>query len=114
MMKNFLKVKFTKNFFAALLQTSAKKIHYGFLVYDEGERNSYYPALLIDDVKSYVFNIENDMLVRTNDNIRFEKAHIIKKRNKVVFKNANAEVSVKLTSFYRHYMVRCVNTLLLD
>ncbi|MBO5284770.1 MAG: hypothetical protein J6B00_02725 [Alphaproteobacteria bacterium] len=112
-MKKVLELKFEKNFFAALLQTSAKKISYGFLVCQEGERCSYRPALMVSDVKAYVFDIENCMFVWLASHRHFEKAQVKKVKNKVIFKNSNAEMTMGLASFYRHYMTRCVNTLII-
>lgn len=112
--KKNLKLKFDKNFFAALLHESARKLHYAFLVFDEGERKNYCPALTVDGITKFAFNIPNDMFVQLSNRHHIEKAQVIKAKGKVIFKNENAEIELSLASFYRHYATRFVNETLLN
>lgn len=113
MKRRVVKLAFNKQFFAKMLLTKPETLRYVFLVYKDEEETIRRPAIAVAGITKWAFDIETSNFIKLGTRHSLEKASVGKSKDFVTFTNADGnKETIILAGFYRHYMTKVANTLL--
>lgn len=110
MKPKFIKLAFTKEFFAKLLLVKKEDIRYVFLVYKDEEQTIRRAAISVRGIDEWIYDIETANFYNLGKKHSIEKATVVKTKNEVTFQNLTGYTqAICLCDFYRNYMTKVAN-----
>lgn len=110
---DFIEIAFNKEFFAQLLHVHERKLHYVLLAYVDETKITRRPAIFVDGINNWIFDIEIAEFVPRCDQHVLERIQPLRRtKEEVTFVSTLGDKrAIPLTKFYRQYMSKVVNPL---
>lgn len=122
MRTKFIEIRFSKTFFARLLNVQPSDIQYIMIKAETLCGPHFYPGLSVKGISQFYYDLYYGEFSRVTDNMEILRATVRRRGPYIVFTDARypeaspvpAEASMDYADFYRTYLTKTANTLLAD